>query len=281
MRYPNLTPKDYLYKSQQYLGINENFMLNDDYHDGLQIYKHQVKNLCQVQDDLRIETQFEALKDWSLVGSLDQFQQWFLSQQRNCQMIVEDISIKDCRGWTVDKETGWIVHESGEFFVIQGVRIKSSENREVSSGWDQPILTQIGFDGGLLGLLRQRINGIPHYLIEAKAEPGNPDKIQISPTLQATFSNLKKAHGGKKPKFSEYFEMPDIMGGSVLFSQWMSEDGGRLHLKRNRGMLVEIEEKQELSIPENFYWASLFQLKELIKLNSWVNPHVRGIISSL
>ena len=38
-------------------------------------------------------------------------------------------------------------------------------------------LTQIGFDDGLSGLLRQRINGIPHYLIEAKAEPENLDKI--------------------------------------------------------------------------------------------------------
>ena len=62
-------------------------------------------------------------------------------------------------------------------------------------------LIQIGFDGGLSGLLRRRINGIPHYLIEAKAEPGNLDKIQNSPALQATFSNLKKAHGGRKPKF--------------------------------------------------------------------------------
>ena len=71
------------------------------------------------------------------------------------------------------------------------------------------------------------------------------------------------------------------MKATVLFSQWMSEDGGRLHLKRNKGMLVEVDEDLEISTPDNFYWASLFQLKELIKMNSWVNPHIRGIISHL
>jgi oxidase EvaA len=91
----------------------------------------------------------------------------------------------------------------------------------------------------------------------------------------------ERASAIAKPKFSEYFETPEKMGGEILFSQWMSEDGGRLHLKRNKGMLVEISETDDVATPDNFYWASLYQLKELIKSNSWVNPHVRGIISSL
>lgn len=81
--------------------------------------------------------------------------------------------------------------------------------------------------------------------------------------------------------YSEYFESPELNGGAVLFSQWMSEDGGRLHLKRNWGMLVEVPEETNIEFTSNFYWASLFQLKELIKQNSWVNPHVRGIVSHL
>jgi len=251
------------------------------YHDDLRTYKSQVEKLSLITDELRIETQFEALEDRSLIGSLAQFERWFLDQQKSCQMTIEDIPVNDCRGWLVNNDNGWITHESGEFFVVQGVRVGFSKNREVVGGWDQPMVTQVGYDGGLLGLLRKRISGVPHYLVEAKAEPGNPDKVQISPTLQATFSNLKQAHGGNKPRFSEYFETPEKMGGKTLFSQWMSEDGGRLHLKRNKGMLVEISEMDELTTPENFYWASLYQLKALIKLNSWVNPHIRGIISSL
>lgn len=255
-------------------------MLNK-YHNDLKIYKSEVAKLCSLTDDLRIETQFEALEDRSLIGSLAELEEWFLDQQKRCQMTIEDITLNECRGWSIDKDSGWISHESGEFFVIQGVRVGFSSNREVAGGWDQPMVTQIGFNGGLLGLLRMRFDGIPHYLIEAKAEPGNPDKIQISPTLQATFSNLKQAHGGKRPRFAEYFETADKYNGKVLFSQWMSEDGGRLHLKRNKGMLVEVPEESQIEIPDNFYWTSLYQLKALIKSNSWVNPHIRGIISSL
>ena len=232
-------------------------------------------------DDLRIEVQFESLKDRSLVGNVDDFSRWFETQQDTCEMTITDIPLSECKGWSTDNNSGWVSHESGEFFVVQGVRVGFSKNREVVGGWDQPMVTQVGYQGGLLGLLRKRIDGVPHYLVEAKAEPGNPDKVQISPTLQATFSNLKQAHGGSKPRFSQYFEMPEKMGAKILFSQWMSEDGGRLHLKRNKGMLVEISEMNELTIPGNFYWASLYQLKALIKLNSWVNPHIRGIISSL
>ena len=73
--------------------------------------------------------------------------------------------------------------------------------------------------------------------MEAKAEPGNPDGVQISPTIQATFSNLKQAHKGRKPNFYEFFKKfekfkdeSDLDEGT-LFIQWMSEDGGRLHLK--------------------------------------------------
>lgn len=255
--------------------------MKNSYLEELDSYRLFVKATGAVDDELRVEAQFECLKDRSLIGDLDLLKQWFLEQQELCQMTLEDIPLNACRGWSFDEETGWIHHKSGEFFFVQGCRVGITENREVVGGWDQPIITQVGFDGGLLGLLRKRIDQVPHYLVEAKAEPGNPDRVQISPTLQATFSNLKQAHKGKKPRFSEYFETPDLFNGQVLFSQWMSEDGGRLFLKRNKGMLVEIPEDSDIELQNNFYWASLYQLKELIKCNSWVNPHVRGIISSL
>lgn len=253
----------------------------NDYVDGLEEYRSHVLTAYPEADLARLEFQFESLRDWSEVGSLEDFCNWYEAQQLNCQMSISDISLAECRGWSLDKNTGWIKHSSEDFFVVQGVRIGLSKNREVPSGWDQPILTQVGFDGGLLGLLRIRIAGTPHYLVEAKAEPGNPDKVQISPTLQATFSNLRQAHGGRKPRFSEYFERPDSCNGTILFDQWMSEDGGRLHLKRNKGMLVEVPIGQEIDVPDTFYLASLYQLKQLIKMNSWVNPHIRSIISHL
>lgn len=235
-------------------------------------------------DELRLETQVESLRDWSVTQTLDQLRDWYIDQKERCSMTVTDLPLNECRGWLMDQNTGEVRHQSGEFFKVQGVRVTMSADREVGTGgWDQPMVTQIGFDGGLLGLLRKRIDGIPHYLVEAKAEPGNPDLVQISPTLQATFSNLKQAHGGKRPRFAELFEEPSNYNATELFNQWMSEDGGRLHLKRNRGMLVEVPPDYTINEQElpTFTWASLYQLKALLKENSWVNPHIRGIISHL
>jgi len=244
-------------------------------------FKRLVLSTGPTVDEISIEAAFESMYDWSPISSVESLVEWYTRQQASCAMKVEEIPLADCRGWIFDEVSGRISHSSGEFFNVHGVRVSFSLDREVEGGWDQPIIAQVGYDGGLLGLLRKRIYGVPHYLIEAKAEPGNPDKVQISPTLQATFSNLKQAHGGKKPRFAEYFEDPERSNASVLRSQWMSEDGGRLHLKRNKGVLVEIPEEAVVEAPNSFKWVSLFQLKHLIRINSWVNPHIRGIISSL
>ena len=60
--------------------------------------------------------------------------------------------------WTYDKKKGTISHDSGEFFCIEGKRISNSK-REVNS-WDQPFIKQIGYKGGIIGLVRASIKGI-------------------------------------------------------------------------------------------------------------------------
>ena len=230
----------------------------------------------------RLEHQFECLRDWSQLHTLSDIRKWFLEMRERCAMRVQEIPLNECRQWSIDEQTGNVTHSSGEFFTVHGLRVSMTADREVGEkGWDQPILTQVGFDGGLLGLLRKRFDGVPHYLTEAKAEPGNYGKLQISPTLQATFSNLKRAHAGSKPRFASYFETPEAMQGSVLYESWLSEDGGRLHLKRNRAMLVEIPPESGVEIPEGFRWMSMYQIKALLFENAWISPHIRGIISHL
>ena len=257
--------------------------MNNEYCTKLTAYREMVEDLG-LQDTFatgRVEAQFECIKDWSNHGDLESKKKWFEEQKKHCQMSVETIPLKDCEGWSTSQDNGNITHKSGAFFKVEGLRISLSTEREVSTGWDQPILTQIGFDGGLLGILRKRVNGIPRYLLEAKAEPGNYGLVLLSPTLQATFSNLKRAHGGSKPRFADIFESPDPNTMEKLFSNWMSEDGGRLYNKRNYGMLIEVDEDFELEIPDTFNWFSLWQIKELLKEDAWVNPHIRGIIAHL
>lgn len=250
--------------------------------EALDKYKFFLQSINQQRDIINQESAVESIKDWSEFDSVESVMHWFRAEQKKCRMVVEDIPLNDCSGWSFDNDKGTFCHNSGEFFYVQGVRVKNTDGREVVGGWDQPILTQVGFNGGLLGLLRKKIDNVPYYLVNAKAEPGNPDKVQISPTLQATYSNLKQAHKGNRPKFADLFESPDSFNCTVVFDQLMSEDGGRLHLKRNRGMIVEVNDSYDLpEINSSFKWLTLFQIKKLISLNSWVSPHVRSIISSL
>ena len=102
----------------------------------------------------KAEIIIEGIHDWSELNSLADIKEWFIDKKKNLSLDLEDIPLLECRGWNLDTNTGFISHKSGEFFYIQGVRIKSSDSREVGdSGWDQPMMTQVGFNGGILGLL--------------------------------------------------------------------------------------------------------------------------------
>ena len=226
----------------------------------------------------RIQIMLESIRDDNQINKLDYIIEWFNKKREESDMVVEEIGINDLDKWNVDKDSGNVTHDSGGFFQVIGVKVSNTFDREVGKkGWTQPMIAKN--PGGILGILMKRINGIPHYLLQAKAEPGNIGKLQLSPTLQATTSNLLKAHGGIRPKFSEYFDNPKK--SKIVYAKWQSEDGGRFHLKSNYNMIVEINEDEELKIPDSFIWVTLYQIKQLMKIENFVGPHVRGIISYL
>jgi len=238
------------------------------------------KNNFDINEDSRkrIETMMESIQDNNQINKLDYVIEWFNKKRDESDMIVEEINVKDLEKWNIGKESGNISHDSKGFFEIIGVKVTNTFDREVGmKGWTQPMIAKN--PGGILGILMKKINGIPHYLLQAKAEPGNIGKLQLSPTLQATTSNLLKAHGGKRPLFAEFFD--ESNNPKIIYAKWQSEDGGRFHLKSNYNMIVEIDENEELEIPDYFIWITLYQIKQLLKIENFVGPHVRGIISYL
>ena len=238
------------------------------------------KNGYEVNLDtiLRINTMIESIRDDNQINTLDYVIDWFNKKREESDMTVQEIGINDLDKWNVSSTTGNISHESKGFFEIIGVKVSNTFDREVGKkGWTQPMIANN--PGGILGLLMKKFNGIPHYLVQAKAEPGNIGKLQLSPTLQATTSNLLKAHGGTKPLFAEYFDEDE--NPNIVYVKWQSEDGGRFHLKSNYNMIVEVNEDEELTIPDYFIWVTLFQIKQLLKIENFVGPHIRGIISYL
>ena len=105
----------------------------------------------------------------------------------------------------------------------------------------------------------------------------------MSSTLQATFSNINRAHKGEPVRFSEYFINPEENAAKVIFSQWMSEDGGRLFNKRNKVMLAEVDPAKEIIFDKKLYrWVTLYDIKKAIKIeDAIIAPHLRNLLSAL
>jgi len=218
-----------------------------------------------------------VLDDENALHSSAELYSWIDGIRDRSQVELTRKPVNELRNWSTDPATGEISHSSGEFFSIIGVEI-SNASREVS-GWDQPFVYQK--EMGVLGIIRARIEGVHHYLLHAKAEPGNTLLYQISPTLQATYSNLKTAHGGSVPRFSEFFLGSREDDARVLYRQWLAEDGGRFFLKSNLNMLVEVDRDALPAIPDDYRWFTLSQIKEFLLRDNYINPHVRGILCHL
>ena len=204
--------------------------------------------------------------------STDEILAWIEKRNRIVRVSVEEIPFKQLDGWGVNEETGNIQHNSGKFFSIEGVTI-SIHDQHVKH-WSQPIINQPEI--GYLGFLVKKINGILHFLAQAKIEPGNVNNVQLSPTIQATRSNYRRVHKGKSPAYLDYFKERK---GKVLIDQLQSEQGARFFKKRNRNIIIEVEE--EVEVYEDFKWVTLGQLKELLKVDNVVNMDSRTVISGI
>lgn len=186
---------------------------------------------------------------------------WIQEENRKTAVEIKRISFEDCTGWLFDQS---IHRPDDSFFSIRGAKIGDSE---------QPIIIQneIGF----LGIIAKWVGDELHFLMQAKIEPGNINCVQISPTIQATKSNFTQKHGGRKPMFLDYFLHPK----NIIVDQLQSEQSSRFLKKRNRNMIVLIDEE----IPESnkFKWISLSQIKKLMRYDNLVNMDTRTVISCL
>ncbi|WP_055535687.1 NDP-hexose 2,3-dehydratase family protein [Streptomyces alboniger] len=199
---------------------------------------------------------------------------WVQRRRRQVGPTVQRIPFHELEGWSFSQETGNLVHRSGRFFTVHGLRAAIGEHPGRMS-WHQPIITQP--EVGILGILAQEFDGVLHFLMQAKMEPGNPGLVQISPTVQATYSNYTKIHQGGGVRYLEYFTDPSR--GRVLSDVLQSEHGSWFCRKRNRNMVVEVT--GALPDHEDFRWLTLGQIHELLGHDNTVNFDARSALAGL
>ena len=208
-----------------------------------------------------------------LCGDVTELLAWVKDQADAVGVNIEKTSFDGLNLWSYDRAQGRLRHDSGQFFSIDGVHVET--NWGETSSWEQPIINQpeIGF----LGFITKEFDGVLHFLAQAKIEPGNLNKVQISPTLQATRSNYTQAHKGKKPNYLEYFQ--NATSDQILVDQLQSEQGARFWKKRNRNIIIKVDE--DIPVLDNFVWLTLWQIKRLMHYENIVNMDTRTVISGI
>ena len=205
-------------------------------------------------------------------NSTEELCEWIEQRNREVHVDVNLIPFNEMEGWHVD-EDGSLRHNSGKFFSIEGIHVETDYGKTPS--WDQPIINQP--EVGYLGILTKEINGVLYFLMQAKIEPGNVNCVQISPTLQATKSNYSRVHKGKKPAYLDYFV--NVKPENVLLDQLQSEQGARFLRKRNRNIIIKVDE--EVEVLPDFRWMTLGQIKNFMSVDNMVNMDTRTVLSGI
>jgi oxidase EvaA len=206
-------------------------------------------------------------------NDLNQIVDWVQLQNNKVNVDVVRIPFREMRNWNFENNSSRISHNSGKFFSIDGIRV--STNWGEINNWDQPIINQPEI--GYLGIITKEFDGVLYFLLQAKIEPGNVNFVQLSPTLQATKSNYTQVHNGKAPTYLNYFQTAKPK--NILVDQLQSEQGSRFLKKRNRNIVIKLDE--EIEIYDNFVWVTLAQIKKLMSIDNLVNMDTRTVISCL
>ena len=206
------------------------------------------------------------------VHSLDEIEKWISDSNFKVKVELNQTALSELNSWNYSPLK--LSHDSGRFFSIEGLRVHGMVNGKTTQ-WDQPIINQP--EHGYLGIIVREFKGVLHFLLQAKIEPGNVNKVQLSPTIQATKSNFSRVHHGKSPDYLEEFINPDPK--LILVDQLQTEQGARFLKKRNRNVIIYSESTE--SQDDKFKWLTMWQIQKMMREDNIVNMDTRTVLSCL
>ncbi|OKI84078.1 NDP-hexose 2,3-dehydratase family protein [Streptomyces sp. CB02414] len=184
---------------------------------------------------------------------------------------VTEVPLASLGAWHLGER---LVHSSERFFTVEGLAVRTNHGRAPS--WCQPIIVQPEI--GILGILVKRFDGVPHFLMQVKMEPGNTSLVQYAATVQATPSNYQRVHGGRSTPYLDYF-LPSSRR-RVLVDRLLSEHAAWYLHKRNRNMIVEVPPDEDVPRYDDFVWLTLGQIRRQLALGQ-VNMNARTVLACI
>lgn len=196
---------------------------------------------------------------------------WISKRRDLSKLKLEMIPIKNIKKWNYNSKE--IIHEKNYYFSIIGVEV--NHKQDMKKNWDQPIILQKEI--GILGFIIKD----DKILLQAKTEPGNIDGTQIGPSVQATISNYKRAHGGDETKFLKNFLESDNNNYESISDSLQSEQGIRFMNKSNRNSIIRLKSGYNLENDDDrFRWFEIKELLSLLDRDYLVNTDSRSCLVS-
>lgn len=221
---------------------------------------------------------FKIVKSWltkeSEINSNREILDWINKRNAELNVQIKQCNLSESSFWFYDNKNGIIRNKNNSFFYITGLKESIFYDDNIFT-IEQPVIVQNEI--GYLGIICKEFNGVMHFFMQAKIEPGNINKVQLSPTIQATKSNFTQKHGGNKPAYIDYFVEADKH--KIIVDQIQSEQSSRFYKKRNRNIIIYVED--DIEVLPSHKWMTLGQIKSLMAIDNLVNMDTRTVLSCI
>jgi oxidase EvaA len=129
---------------------------------------------------------------------------------------------------------------------------------------------------GIVAFVVKEINGVYHFLVQAKLECGNFDIVEMAPTVQCITGSYEDH---SKVPFLSY--VLQASPEQLYFDTLQSEEGGRFYREQNRNMIVLAADDFPEQVPDNYCWLTQQQMITFIKFNNFLNIQARSLLAAL
>lgn len=191
------------------------------------------------------------------------------SLRKRCPFRASTIALKYLDDWIIGESS--VRHGRRQSFEVGQVAVECAE-REVTA-WDQPIIAS--HQQGDNVLLCRRINGVLHFLFQARTEIGFREGVQFGPSIQMS---------GDESEMNAALDH-QLLGlanrAHTLLSCLHSDEGGRFFQCVSRYRVCLLADDVRVDEHQSLAWMTLGQIEQFIKAPGFFNNEARSAISML
>ena len=235
------------------------------------------KSLENIDFKLSSDNYFSAellssyIDDRNNLYSFDNLIAWLTELKCKYDLNYSKIPLDEVKEWNINDTE--IVRDDCRFFKVIAAKVTIS-SREVNS-WCQPLIEPA--QNGIIAFIVKRINGVLHFLVQAKLECGNYDILELAPTVQC----LTGSYVGEEKSLPFLSDVLNAPPSSIRYDVMQSEEGGRFYREQNRNVIIEVGDTFPIDVPDNYTWMTLNQMNIFIKFNNYLNMQARSLISAV